>query len=110
MPCDRCGRNIDDGPLVTMGAKRPYRALCRTCWGVETRSSNTRLITALNEMTRKLESQGSAGAWDGQTERRRAGRTVPGAAGERRRGKSSRAGTVDVEDRRHDPDRPQWHL
>ena len=52
MECDRCGRTIEGGALVSLGARRPFRNLCRTCWGVETRSSNSRLISALNEMTR----------------------------------------------------------
>ena len=51
MDCDRCGRTIEGGALVSVGARR-FRNLCRTCWAVETRSSNSRLISALNEMTR----------------------------------------------------------
>ena len=51
MDCDRCGRTIEGGALVSVGARR-FRNLCRTCWAVETRTSNSRLISALNEMTR----------------------------------------------------------
>jgi hypothetical protein len=93
MECDRCGRTIEGGTLVSLGARRPFRNLCRTCWGVETRSSNTRLISALNEMTRGLTRQARPGR-DGGNEGRVAQRA------DRRRM---------VEERRGDPERPRWH-
>ena len=93
MECDRCGRNIEGGALVSLGARRPFRNLCRVCWGVETRSSNSRLISALNEMTR--------GEMDARPARSASGRaTAVRDPRERRR---------TVVERRDDPERPRWH-
>ena len=91
MDCDRCGRTIEGGALVGVGARR-FRSLCRTCWTVETRSSNSRLISALNEMTRRSEGGGDA------LERRAAARED--RSRDRRR---------KVVERREDPERPRWH-
>lgn len=96
MECDRCGRTIEGGALVSLGARRPLRNLCRTCWGVETRSSNSRLISALNEMTRGLRE-------DARPARAAQGRTSDDGrmqARDRRRR---------VEERREDQARPRWH-
>lgn len=112
MRCDRCGRENDEEPMVTMGSKRPYRNLCRTCWGVETRSSNTRLISALNEMTRRMEGRSHGEETRGGTERggSPSGRKQGGGrSGDKRAKRGSAADVDDVVDRRHDPDRPQWH-
>ncbi|HUF12725.1 MAG TPA: hypothetical protein VMN78_06485 [Longimicrobiales bacterium] len=94
--------------MVTMGAKRPSRNLCRTCWSVETRSSNTRLISALNEMTRRMDGKRRAeGAEDEREPASSSGtRKRGGRAGETRH----KATADEVVDRRHDPDRPHWHL
>ena len=96
MDCDRCGRTIEGGAPVSLGARRPFRNLCRTCWGVETRSSNSKLITALNQMTRS--------AADRSAEPQNPSETVPaeGADDSERRRK--------VIERRGDPERPRWHL
>ena len=87
MDCDRCGRTIEGGAAVSVGAQR-FRNLCRECWGTETRSSNSRLISALNAMTRRAPGEGEPG------ERRR------GVRDDRRR---------DITERRRDPERPRWH-
>ena len=94
MDCDRCGRTIEGGALVNLGARRPFRNLCRVCWGVETRSSNSRLITALNEMTRG----GRAPSRSAST--RNAEPVAESDPHERRR---------KVVERRGDPERPHWH-
>lgn len=98
MECDRCGRTIEGGALVSLGARRPFRNLCRTCWGVETRSSNSRLISALNEMTRGLREDARPAARAAQGRSAEDGRTQ---ASDRRR---------KVEERRGDTERPRWHL
>lgn len=110
MRCDRCGRNDEDGPMVSMGAKRPYRNLCRTCWSVETRSSNTRLISALNEMTRRTDGKRRAeGASDEEKPGSRTATRRPG--GRREETQPGPESTPDeAVDRRTDPDRPHWHL
>ncbi len=95
MECDRCGRTIEGGALVNLGARRQLRSLCRTCWGVETRSSNSRLISALNEMTRGLGDEA-------RPVRSAGGR----AAGEMETTSDRRR---QVEERRGDPERPRWH-
>ena len=97
MDCDRCGRAIEGGALVSVGARR-FRNLCRTCWTVETRSSNSRLISALNEMTRRpggggMPARGAASRTEADGNRR-------DSEGERRR---------EVSERRQDPERPRWH-
>ena len=96
MECDRCGRNIEGGALVSLGPRSPFRNLCRVCWGVETRSSNSRLISALNEMTR--------GRRDDTRSKARAarGKRQAGASGEGERRRT-------VVERRDDPERPRWH-
>ena len=91
MNCDRCGRTIEGGALVSMGARR-FRSLCRTCWAVETRSSNSRLISALNAMTRGPKNEGDASE-------RRAGPREERARDRRR----------SVIERREDQERPRWH-
>ena len=53
MRCDRCNRNIGEEGLVSLGSRRRFKNLCRACWTVETRHSNSRLISALNEITRR---------------------------------------------------------
>lgn len=101
MECDRCGRTIEGGAMVSLGARRPFRNLCRTCWGVETRSSNSRLITALNEMTRGLTPD-----LDRPSPRAASSRSLEqqyedrGSSSDRRR---------KVVERRGDPERPRWH-
>ena len=95
MECDRCGRTIE-GALVSLGARGPFRNLCRVCWGVESRSSNSRLITALNEMTRGVTPTLSRAA------RTRQGEGTAGTEVRERRRK--------VVERRADPERPHWHL
>ena len=52
MTCDRCGKTIEGDALVSLGAKRADGRICRGCWTQETRSSNNRLISALNAITR----------------------------------------------------------
>ena len=94
MECDRCGRNIEGGALVSLGARRPFRNLCRVCWGVETRSSNSRLISALNEMTRGEPMDTRRARSSGR------GRDSEMRGNERRR---------TVVERRGDPERPRWH-
>ena len=99
MDCDRCGRTIEGGALVSLGARRPFRNLCRTCWGVETRSSNSRLISALNEMTRRVE-EGDRSREPARAAKSRRAPTPRDEDAERRRK------TVE---RRDDPERPRWH-
>ena len=85
--------------MVSLGARRPFRNLCRGCWGVETRSSNSRLISALNEMTRGVPEAPRA---RGRTAMSRSGqedRAAAGASDRRRK----------VTERREDPERPRWH-
>ena len=93
MDCDRCGRTIEGGALVSLGARRPFRNLCRSCWAVETRSSNSRLISALNDMTRGIDPVSLQS-------RARSGSAAGPDRGERRR---------KVVERRGDPERPRWH-
>lgn len=45
---------------MSLGAKGPLQNLCESCWTLETRSSNNRLISALNEMTRRIEARSEA--------------------------------------------------
>ena len=92
MECDRCGRTIEGGALVSLGTRQPHRNLCRACWGVETRSSNSRLISALNEITRAVETRPAA--------RMSRSRSTDAQGDERRRA---------VEERRDDPARSRWH-
>lgn len=100
MDCDRCGRTIEGGALVSVGARR-FRNLCRTCWSVETRSSNSRLISALNEMTRRSQPPRHV------VERRPGSDAVDhGGRDERARDEERRR---DVTERREDPERPRWH-
>ncbi len=60
MRCDRCNRTIDDDSHVSLGSRRRFKNLCRSCWTVETRSSNSRLIAALNEMSRRADDEQAA--------------------------------------------------
>ena len=52
MDCDHCGRTIEEGPLVSVGSRKRAENLCRACWTKETQNSNSRLISALNELSR----------------------------------------------------------
>ena len=81
--------------MVSLGTRRPFRNLCRTCWGVETRSSNSRLITALNEMTR-----------GGRPQLERSAHSRPASKDGSREMRDRRR---DVVERRGDPERPRWH-
>lgn len=115
MECDRCGREMEEGPLVSVGSRRQFQNLCRKCWTQETRNSNSRLISALNELSREDREQGSTEqAAEGKARGRPRARR--GARNEER-GKDTSADGYRAEDRtaedgrerRRDPTRPQWH-
>ena len=116
MDCDRCGRAIEGGPLVSIGPGRQFLNLCRTCWAQETRNSNARLIDALNEMTREEaeEAGGQARTPSGKPKKAARGR---GAKGRRhggqehavrpdRRARGTEASPPEQRARRSRPERP----
>ena len=62
MHCDRCNRTIEGEAMVSLGSRRRFKSLCRGCWTIETRNSNSRLIAALNELTRRGREERAAAA------------------------------------------------
>lgn len=121
MDCDRCGRTMTEGPLVKVGSRREFQNLCRTCWTQETQNSNSRLISALNELSRaetekaeraRAAARSRAGRKRGGGERGGAALRAQGQEGTRSEDGSPEAGEAMVEEareRRSDPTRPQWH-
>lgn len=101
MQCDQCGQTIESGPLVAVGANRSFRNLCRSCWTVETNTSNARLIEALNRMTRKpAEERGG---------RRAAGARRPSDGGPAEGEGEGADRRNPPPERRADPERSRWH-
>jgi len=103
MQCDRCGEPIKGGAMVSLGARRPFRHLCRQCWTVETRTSNSRLISALNEMTRRAEAGDARRTLPDRREEPRMERN------ERRLAAVKSDRREAVHERRGDEERPRWH-
>ena len=136
MKCDRCAQEIDEGPLVSLGSRRQFHNLCRTCWTQETRNSNSRLISALNELSRADREEGARelaadsgdetargrtrgaprGRQDASTSERgqnHAPADTPESYSARDRTAEDRTARdrteKDGRERRSDPTRPQWH-
>ena len=89
--------------MVSVGPRRPFRHLCPACWTVETRSSNSRLISALNEMTRHIDHEPGAQA--------RRDRVAKGGRRAPARSEAEREAPrwENIGERRDDPGRPRWH-